>query len=459
MKQRTELLDRLTAAVRDGASVSFVKRGDGEEFCMAGQVGENCDGHPYSGGLARVLMEAFGYFGRRPDVTVALWRDQERYQSLLHCEGMVDETRRFWMAAREAKRPKIFVGPERLAGAATMLRAEHVVVPLVNAFGWYAEVRNRLLTRLRPGMIFIFCAGMPAKGWIAEVLEACRGASCIDAGSAFDPLFVGNTRTGQLSREAAWDLYRGILPPLVHAVIFSKNRAMQLDALLRSMRRFGANFWPPTILWKATDARFEAAYEQLTDEFPDCWWTQETRFPSFAYELLACLSRGQALGALFSDDDVFFREVPAFEVGAGQSFSLRFGGGAASVDAAVAAADGVLRTGLQPCLGWSCDGNVHPIEELRVAVKMATPLEPNLIEGAMNVPARAVREIRAEKSCLVSIPHNLVQDVYPNPNMGGSAAELNDRWLAGERIDLDAMDFSGVTDSHAFLPYAFRKAS
>ena len=41
---------------------------------------------------------------------------------------------------------------------------------------------------------------------------------------------------------------------------------------------------------------------------------------------------------------------------------------------------------------------------------------------------------------------------------GGSAEELNARYLAGERLDLDAMDFSNVTAWHQEIPYIWRQA-
>jgi hypothetical protein len=82
-----------------------------------------------------------------------------------------------------------------------MLRAEHVQVPLVNAFSEYDRVRAELQGKIHgaaKNIIFVFCASLPAKSWIAELLGFAPNISCIDAGSAFDPLFVGQTRSDQL---------------------------------------------------------------------------------------------------------------------------------------------------------------------------------------------------------------------------------------------------------------------
>ena len=451
MTPRAELLNELTERIRQGLPVSFTKCGDGEAAAMSGEVGENCDGHPYSLELGAALRKAFAFLGTLPDIHVIQWNDQERYQALLHHEGQEDigQTKRFWLTVRDCTRPKVFVGPERLGGAAALLKAEHVVIPLVNAFGSYTQIRHALTMEMKvePGTIFVFCAGMPSKSWIAEVLNAYPSASCIDAGSAFDPIFVGNTRTGQLSREQVWELYSDVLPPLVHSVIFSKNRAMQLDALLRSMRRYAPGFWPPTIFFMTTDSGADETYQHIMSEYPDCGWFRQLRKP-ITDDLLTCMETTRQYGALFSDDDVFFRPVPRFEIGAGESFSVRFG-----------SATFVEQCGPQPCLGWSGDGNVHPINEMRAAIRTASPHDPNGFEPVMNHPTLAVKEKRAALQSLVSIPHNLVQDVFPNPNMGGSAAELTGRYLAGQRIDLDAMDFSEVKTSHAFMEYRYRRVS
>jgi hypothetical protein len=62
------------------------------------------------------------------------------------------------------------------------------------------------------------------------------------------------------------------------------------------------------------------------------------------------------------------------------------------------------------------------------------------------------------QSCLVSIPANIVTPTYRNrvgENSDWSAESLNRCFLAGERIDLYAMDFSSVRGAHQEIPLAF----
>ena len=57
---------------------------------------------------------------------------------------------------------------------------------------------------------------------------------------------------------------------------------------------------------------------------------------------------------------------------------------------------------------------------------------------------------------MVTIPANVVQHEYANRSGGGSPEELNTRYLAGERLDLDTMDFSNVTAWHQEIPFAWK---
>jgi hypothetical protein len=211
------LLGYLTAMVQQGKPITFVKRGDGEELAMSGAHGANCDGHPYSPELGWKLRMAFGQLEKmaqdrregRTRVNVVPFSDQPAYNILLHRNDSVfDAVKAFWGTVRDSRARKVFVGPARLHPAARMLRAEHVVIPEVNAFAEYDGIRSRLQAMLQPGMIFIWCASMPGKAWMAELLAFQPDISCIDAGSAFDPLVVGQTRTEQLPQDLLLWEYR-----------------------------------------------------------------------------------------------------------------------------------------------------------------------------------------------------------------------------------------------------------
>ena len=112
----------------------------------------------------------------------------------------LDDVKAFWAAVRESDKLKVFVGPRRLEPVAGMLKALFVEVPLVNAFSEYDAIREKLTWHAKAGTIFVFSAGFVSKVLIANLLQRTQEISCIDAGSCWDPLVVGPTRTEQLPK-------------------------------------------------------------------------------------------------------------------------------------------------------------------------------------------------------------------------------------------------------------------
>ncbi len=76
-------------------------------------------------------------------------------------------------------------------------------MPRPNAFAKRAEIREKLLKLNQDGRIFLFSAGHAAKVWIADLLREGKSITCIDLGSALDPLYLGMTRSGQPDKKAA----------------------------------------------------------------------------------------------------------------------------------------------------------------------------------------------------------------------------------------------------------------
>jgi len=94
----------------------------------------------------------------------------------------------FYLAARADWRRKVFVGPERLRGAARMLNADHVHVPLRTA---HADV-VRLLNELRliwPQVVF-FAAGRGGKILQGMLAADHPDVTQVDVGSGLDILFT-----------------------------------------------------------------------------------------------------------------------------------------------------------------------------------------------------------------------------------------------------------------------------
>ena len=224
-------IEEFTSLLRRRMPFSFVKFGDGELFCMSGRRGENCDHHPYSRELGDALISAFQYLVHHPQVYIGRWHQRElsapferrcgvtpRYvpYGLLLLTRLAPKLLAFYTALAEDRRPKVLVGPVRLSGAQQMLRCGRMVeVPLVNAFGRYREIRH-VLEEESSGEVFLFCAGMTSKVWISDLLRKRKTITCLDLGSALDPLFVGQTRSHQLSEKEARQFFRLLLSTPTH---------------------------------------------------------------------------------------------------------------------------------------------------------------------------------------------------------------------------------------------------
>jgi hypothetical protein len=103
------------------------------------------------------------------------------------------------------------------------------------------------------------------------------------------------------------------------------------------------------------------------------------------------------------------------------------------------------------------DGHVYNTAEILDRIRSVDFKTPNQLEDQISRGPQ-LKMLYALHSSIVSIPHNRVAE-YANRNEGGSAAELNARYLAGERIDIDAMDFSQVVGAHQGIPYQWRNVA
>jgi glycosyltransferase involved in cell wall biosynthesis len=197
-------LDIYANKIKSMQNFTFVKRGDGELACMAGEQGGNCDGHPYSKELGDKLKEAFEFMKDKADIVE--WNDQKNYNILLHrTDNDLEKLKNFWLTVKESSRRKFFIGPKRLEEVCQLLGVSFIEVPLINAFEYIQT--TPLIPPPEDNDIFVFSCGMPAKVLIAQILRRNPNVTCIDAGSSFDPIFIGNTRTVQAGQAELKNLY------------------------------------------------------------------------------------------------------------------------------------------------------------------------------------------------------------------------------------------------------------
>lgn len=249
----------------------------------------------------------------------------------------------------------------------------------------------------------------------------------------------------------------------IYTLIFSRDRAMQLDLLLYSMSKFAPQLHPVRVLYRASNKEFEEGYYRLRCNWKNVGWIPETDFNA---QLLGCLRECQAgrMGedsdylepypyiSFLVDDDVFYRPLPPdWMPSPGEAYAPRLGNNCTycfNLSRPMNQQEGDFRCTM------SLDGHIYLADEILPTITQHAPYcHPNNIEDKL-WDKISPRLRYAEQSCLVGIPHNRV-GTHPNPNGGGSVVHLNDRFLQGERIVLEDMDFSNVHGVHQIIPYVF----
>tara|TARA_Y100000310_G_scaffold37566_1_gene35258 strand:+ start:143 stop:1054 length:912 start_codon:yes stop_codon:yes gene_type:complete len=91
---------------------------------------------------------------------------------------------------------------------------------------------------------------------------------------------------------------------MITTLIFSKNRACQLDLLIRSLNKHAAGKMGLRVLYTFSDPDFGAGYEMLAQKFPEVNFIKQSS--SFKKDVLEIISSSSKYVGLFTDDDIMF---------------------------------------------------------------------------------------------------------------------------------------------------------
>lgn len=278
-----------------------------------------------------------------------------------------------------------------------------------------------------------------------------------------------------------------------NVVIFSKDRPAQVDACVRSLLqnckdKCGVDF-TVSVLYKATTEAFALGYEKCKARQTEIEWKPQRHDMSFRKDLLNTFrgKEGTPL-TMFLVDDILFREEFSFFDSEIQGLvdnhfllacSLRL-----DKDITVCYATSSPSQvppfvkgnvwkwhGAQGDWGypWSVDGNVYRTEDALRKLNNTEYTNPNQLEAHMNLtnastaglgtPANPAYMIcYVEKSKLLNIPANRVQDEYRN-RVGDimSVEEMNEKFLAGEEISLETVEGIENITVHVELPIVWAR--
>lgn len=271
-------------------------------------------------------------------------------------------------------------------------------------------------------------------------------------------------------------------------IIFSKDRAAQLDACLRSFLACctdDKSLLNISVLYKASTSEYAEGYDlcKANPDFAQIDWRLQRHDLSFKKDLLL-IFRGKENVPLtmFLVDDIIFKD--AFSFFDPEIVSL--------LDTQLLLACSLrLDTGITQCYAtsspsplpsftknrvwqwygasgdwgypYSVDGNVYRTNDMLRKMNASEFLNPNQFEAVMNftnsstiglgTPEKPSYMICYEQSKLVNIPANRVQDEYKN-RVGNimSAEAMNAQFLLGKRISLKTVSGLENETVHVEVP-------
>jgi hypothetical protein len=251
---------------------------------------------------------------------------------------------------------------------------------------------------------------------------------------------------------------------LTSVIIFSKDRPMQLDCLLCSLKKNASVPDYLSVIYKATNEEFEKGYSQILDVN----MIKETNFKENVFNNL--------LGdyVLFlCDDDIIFKKIDFIEFsGDIACFSYRLGH---NIDYCYSnAKPNILKNGIEEegLLWWdwtqetldfayplSMTAHLFSTHMMRLLLENIEFSNPNELEAKLQNQLQTLPHgmMSYDDSRIVGVPANRVNNSFENSNglmYAYSTKELNDRFLKGERIDFEQMSYP-VHSAQQELEYKF----
>lgn len=225
----------MTYLLASGKPFSYWRFGDGALETIYNRLGQSCDGERYRQDMGADILRAIGDLQQAPGDTlvyfgdwasavngsapkyVDVWRELVKVppDRLLHFEAVLLNRRTtelldFYKAVKVDPRRKLIVGAEFNRPAGAMLGADYLAVPFVDLYQCIEHVAARI--RAVHYDVLLFGAGLAGVIPIVDEWRRHPERTYIHMGSAFDPLFKGRTRSGQLSTYQA----RAFLREVIH---------------------------------------------------------------------------------------------------------------------------------------------------------------------------------------------------------------------------------------------------
>jgi hypothetical protein len=271
---------------------------------------------------------------------------------------------------------------------------------------------------------------------------------------------------------------------VISTIIFSKDRACQLDFLLTSLIENDGGIFDINILYDYSDDRFKTGYEKLSKKYPSLIWTEESDFQEDTINLV---KKGGDLVCFFVDDNILYKEIEVDHDSITELFdkedifclSLRLGANTIIQNEyldrpCVLPEKATLINDTYLVWNWrslppytnfaypfSVDGHILAKDLVLNVLSNYTFDTPNALEGRAlpHISDFSENMSSLKKSVLVNTPLNLVgsSENKSGQKFGVSLEELNSFYLSGNSPSLKDMDFSTVRGCHQEIQLKFKE--
>jgi len=258
----------------------------------------------------------------------------------------------------------------------------------------------------------------------------------------------------------------------MNIILFSKDRAAQLELFIRSMKEYfnEYNSHKISVLYTYSTDFFKKGYDKLILKYPELNWFKEKNFKS---NLVSLLDINKKYTVFFVDDIIWKNkfsiqdiEFKNFENNQNiLTLSLRLHPNltycyAASVNMKPLSTNVWNWRGLPGDFGYpmSVDGHLYRTNEIIGLVKGLQYKNPNQFEAILAAyPINKPLISCYNKSIIFNNPCNKVQTNNPNKHGNISAEYLNQEFLNGNIIDLEPYRGLDNESCHKEMPVRFIK--
>ena len=245
---------------------------------------------------------------------------------------------------------------------------------------------------------------------------------------------------------------------MLNIIIFSKDRAAQLDLLIRSIKKFWNNWecFSFNVLYTYSNEEYKKGYDITFSRHPEFNFILEKSFKS---QLCDIIRSDKPYTVFFVDDNVFkepfeincqefvkfteYEEILSFTLRLGKNTTRCYTQKRESLPPDFISQDICLWNWVEACgpewhYPMSVDGGFFRTEEIK---NLAVGLEyqnPNTFEGTLaNNPINRPLMVCPSRSVIFNVPANKVQTANGNECGDIPANYLNDMYLQGKRLSIN----------------------